>query len=112
MLGLKWVQGNIHKFNGDKGRVTIFGESAGSISVSFLTFSPMAKGLFHRAIMQSGNAIQYKFTDKGDPTAVAKKLGQKFDCPTSDMNYMVKCLQRIDAKLLAKATKTFREFVS
>ncbi|CAG2181058.1 unnamed protein product, partial [Oppiella nova] len=49
--GLKWVRENIHLFGGDKDKITIFGESAGSISVSALVLSPLAKGLFARAIL-------------------------------------------------------------
>ena len=52
--GLEWVQKNIENFGGDPSNVTIFGESAGGLSVAALLVSPLSKGLFHKAIVQSG----------------------------------------------------------
>jgi para-nitrobenzyl esterase len=57
IAGLQWIQKNIAAFGGDQNKVTIFGESAGGIAVSMLCASPLAKGLFHGAISESGGSF-------------------------------------------------------
>jgi len=54
IAALEWVRDNIAEFGGDKDNVTIFGESAGAISINYLMLAPRARGLFHKAISQSG----------------------------------------------------------
>ena len=57
IAALQWVRRNISRFGGDPARVTIFGESAGGMSVGSLIASPLAKGLFARAILESGTGV-------------------------------------------------------
>lgn len=73
IAGLKWVKANVAKFGGDPAKVTIMGHSAGSMAVSRLTASPLAKGLFRAAIAQSGA----NFTPQTS-LASAETLGAKF----------------------------------
>lgn len=57
VLALKWVRDNATNFGGDPNNVTIFGESAGGCSVHYHLISEMSRGLFHKAIAQSGTAL-------------------------------------------------------
>lgn len=69
MAALEWVNANIGAFGGDPGNVTIFGESAGGMSVGTLLGTPAAAGLFHRAIAQSGAASNFSTRDQAAETA-------------------------------------------
>ncbi len=71
IAGLAWVRDNATAFGGDPGNVTAFGESAGAMAVADLLASPLAKGLFHRAIIQSGHGSMVR------PIAVAQRLTRR-----------------------------------
>ncbi|KAJ0183493.1 hypothetical protein K1T71_001469 [Dendrolimus kikuchii] len=78
VAALKWVKANISNFGGDPNNVTIFGQSAGGSSVGYHLISPMSKGLFKRAIVQSGTATCWwsrSFEPRTTALALAKKLG-------------------------------------
>ncbi len=77
VAALEWVHNNITNFGGDPGNVTIFGQSGGGGKVATMMYTPSAKGLFHKAIMQSG--VAGKYTEKAATQkiglAVLKELG-------------------------------------
>ena len=77
---LEWVRDNITQFGGDPNNVTIFGKSAGGISVAVMQASPLARGLFHRAIGQSTPAfhpMQHRTRDQSFVLA-GETIGQRF----------------------------------
>ncbi|RZC42621.1 COesterase and/or Abhydrolase 3 domain containing protein, partial [Asbolus verrucosus] len=75
VMALKWVQDNIINFAGDPNNVTIFGQSAGAASVHLLVLSPITKGLFHKAIMQSGCALNmFIYTMTKEENLLAKEV--------------------------------------
>lgn len=64
ILALEWVHNNISGFGGDPSNVTIFGESAGGVDIGDLLVSPLAEGLFHRAIIQSAAPVLHAYDDE------------------------------------------------
>lgn len=73
ILALNWVRANIAQFGGDPNNVTLFGQSAGSVDTTILMTSPLAHGLFQKAIGESGAA----FTRRVIPLAEAEPIGEE-----------------------------------
>jgi para-nitrobenzyl esterase len=100
---LRWVQRNIAAFGGDRGQVTIDGESAGGWSVCALMTSPLARGLFHGAIMQSGScATQTRASAEAASLAFAKQAG----CP--DTSTAAACLRALPEQTLLDASASYQ----
>ncbi|XP_006531385.1 carboxylesterase 5A isoform X2 [Mus musculus] len=115
LAALLWVRENIKYFGGNPDSVTIFGNSAGAISISSLILSPLSADLFHRAIMQSGVAIipSLKSSDndlKHDLQVVANVC----DCNVSDSKALLKCLREkssLELMSLSQKAKSFTRVV-
>jgi para-nitrobenzyl esterase len=88
-FALTWVQHNITAFGGDPGNITIFGQSGGGTSVMANLVSPLSKGLFHRAINQSGTRIGYT-----DP-AMAVQAGKDFAAAAGCKDQSASCLRAL-----------------
>lgn len=76
-LALKWVQENISHFGGDPNNITLFGESSGASSCHYQILSKESKGLFHKAILQSGCALSVLGLGRTNVIEIAETMGYK-----------------------------------
>lgn len=108
VMTLKWIQENIRAFGGDPNSVTVFGESAGGASATYHMMSPLSKGLFHRAISQSGTNLDpwAQPAHRGVAETRAKRLGEMMGC-IEDGDAMIECLRKVPA---ANITAAFYDF--
>ncbi|XP_052071185.1 cholinesterase-like [Mytilus californianus] len=104
IMAIQWVKDNIPSFGGNSKSITISGESAGGFSVGLLSIAPLNKGLFQRAIIQSGTALS--------PYAVGKftklasfKAASYVNCTDNQDNVLAQCLKEVPALALYTASR-------
>ncbi|XP_015927912.2 acetylcholinesterase-1 [Parasteatoda tepidariorum] len=114
LLALKWINANIQNFGGDPNSITLFGESAGSISINDLLLSPLSDGLFHKVIMESGTAYYQYYTDNSNIALFkASTFSKVVGCESENKTLatspveVVQCLKEKDSSQLAEAENMF-----
>ncbi|CAH0725291.1 unnamed protein product, partial [Brenthis ino] len=99
IMALEWVQKNINKFGGDPGNVTLFGSSTGASTVHFMMLSPMATGLFHKAIMQSSTALN-RWSLAKNPTQCTIELAKHLGITKKDKLEIIEELKSMPALVI------------
>lgn len=103
VAALKWIQRNIEYFGGNPNSVTLFGESVGAASINYLLVSPTAKGLFHRAILQSGSMLMPQAIDD-DPIASASLVAARLGYNTTDPDELLNIFTKVAEDDIIKAS--------
>uniref|UniRef100_A0A1L8DJA1 Carboxylic ester hydrolase n=1 Tax=Nyssomyia neivai TaxID=330878 RepID=A0A1L8DJA1_9DIPT len=112
-MALRWVKENIGCFGGDINSVTLFGQSAGAVSAHLHMLSPLSRGLFDRAIVQSGNAMAPYNFPVPDPLHQAREQAKVLDIANSEnltSAEIVRELRKIDAEVLVKSANKMKFF--
>merc|ERR1719206_199903 len=104
-MALLWIRHNIEQFGGDPNKVTIFGESAGSMAVNFHVLSPQSKNLFSKAIMQSGTVFSSFLESSQQATNYGLRFAEAVGC--DKRNQVVECLRSVPAQELYEQMQIF-----
>lgn len=102
IAALEWVKKNIAQFGGDPGNVTIAGQSAGSMSVNCLVVSPLAKGLFNKAIAESGAGFGRSYPSLKEAEEAGHQAGEKLNATS------LAALRKLPAEDILKNITTYR----
>ena len=108
-MALLWVKKNIKNFGGDPSRVTLFGNSAGSMSINYHLVSPHSRGLFSKAILQSGTVLSPYLNMGRNPGHYAERLASSLGCEDQDKDSVLRCLQSVPVKQLQNKLFMFEE---
>ncbi|XP_067638497.1 uncharacterized protein Nlg1 [Eurosta solidaginis] len=110
IAALHWIKENIGSFGGDKDSVTLMGHSTGAACVNYLMISPVASGLFHRAILMSGSAMS-DWAVSNHSLQLTMQVAHTLNCPLSDDNEeMLSCLRQKRYQDILKIPTSFSQF--
>ncbi|XP_067133895.1 acetylcholinesterase-like [Centruroides vittatus] len=115
VTALKWIHENVENFGGDRNEITLFGSSAGSISVTHHMISPLTKGLFKRVILQSGSNYSPMFSvDPIDNIRSSEMIVERAGCVSDNgsctqrsENNVMNCLLKLKPEKIAAAERSF-----
>lgn len=102
-LALKWVNEHIIHFGGNPNQITVFGDSAGSWSVSLHLLSPITRNLFKNAIMMSGGALTDFYMDTIDAKKMWSNIAADFSCEDDFKNGSALCLRNVKSENLIES---------
>jgi acetylcholinesterase len=107
-LALKWIHNNIQFFGGDNTKITIFGESAGSVSVSLHLLSPLSSNLFRNAILQSGSALaDWALLKNSNAIKRYTEILHSLGCNQTSQVEMIECAKKVEPRQAIERSDEF-----
>ncbi|CRK92278.1 CLUMA_CG005727, isoform A [Clunio marinus] len=110
IAALQWIKENVEQFGGDRNSVTLLGYDTGAICVNFLMISPVARGLFHRAILMSGSALS-DWALNYNPQQITMQVAKQLNCPIEDP-MLGECLRKKSYQEILNVTVMAPEFLT